>query len=596
MATEGFINNTQLDFATYKQSLKEYLQQQSRFQDYDFEASNMSVLLDLLAYNTYHNAFYLNMIGSEMFLDTAQLRESVVSHAKELNYVPRSRSSARISVDVGAAPNDNPDTITLPQYFTIRGVDSTGTNYYYSTMEPVLLTRANNYFVSNVVFYEGTNKTEVFQIGTDTTELKLSSNTIDTSSIVLEVRPSITDFTSEAWTKVEDLYGLNSESKVYFVEAAEDFKYKITFGNDVVGKKPVAGQVVVVTYRQTLGFDGNGISNFTVYNSADGYAANTFNLTYTGNSFGGAFAEETDSIRFNAVRGFTTLGRAVTVDDYVSLVKSNFPSLQNVIAYGGEEATPKRYGKVIISAKPFNSELLSSALKQQIIDFLSDKTPMSIDPLIVDPEYLYVSVNSKVTYNANATTKTSGQIRTAVITSINQFNNNYLSNFGSDLRQSKLLSAIDASDASIVSNDTQLRISKRIVPTPGTKFTANWSFENQLYSENIRYVLPVGHEPIVSSSNFVYNGYDAFIQDDGVGNLSVYTISSDNTYTSLAKVGTVNYDTGEINITNLTVDSYDGDYIRIYAKPENADITTLTNKILLIDNGDISITVVGTRI
>lgn len=596
MATEGFINNTQLDFATYKQSLKEYLQQQSRFQDYDFEASNMSVLLDLLAYNTYHNAFYLNMIGSEMFLDTAQLRESVVSHAKELNYVPRSRSSARISVDIGASPNDNPDTVALPQYFTIRGVDSTGTNYYYSTMEPVLLTKANNYFVSNVMFYEGTNKTEVFQIGTDSTELKLSSNTIDTSSIVLEVRPSITDFTSEAWSKAEDLYGLTAESKVYFVEAAEDFKYKITFGNDVVGKKPVPGQVVVVTYRQTLGFDGNGISNFSVYNSADGYAANTFSLTYTGSSFGGAFAEETDSIRFNAVRGFTTLGRAVTVDDYVSLIKGNFPSLQNVIAYGGEEATPKRYGKVIISAKPFNSEIMPSALKQEIIDFLSDKTPMSIDPLIVDPEYLYVGVTSKVTYNINATTKTSGQVRTAVIAAINQFNNNYLSNFGSDLRQSKLLSAIDASDSSIISNDTQLRISKRIVPTPGTKFTANWSFENQLYSENIRYVLPVGHEPIVSSSNFVYNGYDAFIQDDGVGNLFVYTISSDNSYTSLGKVGTVNYDTGEINITNLVVDSYDGDYIRIYGKPENADITTLTNKILLIDNGDISITVVGTRV
>lgn len=596
MANEGFINNTQLDFASYKQSLKEYLQQQSRFQDYDFEASNMSVLLDLLAYNTYHNALYLNMIGSEMFLDTAQLRESVISHAKELNYVPLSRSSARISADVFATPNDNPQTITLPKYYTIRGTDNNGTNYYYTTNEPVVISRSNNYVASNVMFYEGVNKIEVFQIGTETTELKLSSNTLDTSSITVEFRPSITDFTSETWNRVDEMYGLNENSKVYFVEPLEDFKYKITFGDDVIGKKPVPGQVAVVTYRQTLGFDGNGISNFVPYDSADGYSANTFTLVYSGSSFGGAFAEDTDSIKYNAVRGFTTLGRAVTVDDYVSLIKGNFPSLQNVIAYGGEEATPKRYGKVIISAKPFNAEIMSSAQKQEIIDFLSDKTPMSIDPLIVDPEYLYVSVNSKVTYNTNATTKTSGQIKTAVISAINQFNNNYLSNFGSDLRMSKLVSAIDASDNSIISNDTHLRISKRIVPTPGTKFISNWSFENQLYSENVRYVLPVGHEPIVSSSNFVYNGYDAFIQDDGVGNLSVYTISSDNTYTSLARVGTVNYDTGEINITNLVVDSYVGDYIRIYAKPENADITTLTNKILLIDNGDISITVVGTRI
>jgi hypothetical protein len=595
MAAEGFINNTQLDFDTYKQSLKEYLQSQSRFQDYDFEASNLSVLLDILAYNTYHNAIYLNMIGSEMFLDTAQLRESIVSHAKELNYTPRSRSSSRISVDISASPTDTPDSITIPQYFTIRGTEPDGLVYYYSTSEPVLLSRSNSYYFSNVMFYEGTNKIEVFQIGTETTELKLTSNTLDTSSIVLEFRPSITDFTSETWNRAEDLYGLDGTDKVYFVEAAEDFKYKITFGNNVVGKKPAAGQVAVVTYRQTSGLDGNGLDNFSTYQSADGYAANTFSIFYTGSSFGGAFAEDTDSIRYNAVRGFTNLGRAVTIEDYISLVKANFPSLQNVIAYGGEESTPKRYGKVVISAKPFSSEIMTTAQKEEVINFLSDKTPMSIDPIIIDPEYLYVNVISKVTYNINATTKTAGQIKNLVVSAINTFNNNFLSNFGSDLRQSKLLATIDDADVSIVSNDTQLRISKRIVPTPGVSFKANWSFENPLYSENVRYVLPVGHEPIVYSETFVYDGYNAFIQDNGVGSLIVYT-TRDGTTTSLGTIGTVNYDTGEINITDLVVDSYDGDYIRIYAKLENSDIATVTNKILLIDNGDISVSTVGTRI
>jgi hypothetical protein len=238
---------------------------------------------------------------------------------------------------------------------------------------------------------------------------------------------------------------------------------------------------------------------------------------------------------------------------------------------------------------------MTTAQKEEVINFLSDKTPMSIDPIIIDPEYLYVNVVSKVTYNINVTTKTSGQIKNAVITAINTFNNNYLSNFGSDLRQSKLLAAIDSADVSIVSNDTQLRISKRIVPLPGTSYKANWSFENPLYNENVRYVLPVGHEPIVYSEAFVYNGYNAFIQDNGVGSLVVYT-TSDGTTISLGTIGTVNYDTGEINITDLVVDSYDGDYIRIYAKLENSDITTVTNKILLIDNGDISVSTVGTRI
>lgn len=595
MATEGFINNTQLDFATYKQSLKQYMQAQDQFRDYDFEASNLSVILDILAYNTYHNAIYLNMVGSEMFLDSAQLRESVVSHAKELNYTPRSRSSSRIALDVSATPSDNPNFITLPQYYTVRGTDSSGATYYYSTMEPVTLAKSNNYYTSNVMFYEGTNKIEVFQIGTETTDIKLSSNTLDTSSIVLEVRPSITDFTSETWTRADSLYGLVGEDKVYFVEAAEDFKYKITFGNDVVGKSLTPGQVVVVTYRQTIGDGGNGISNFSVYNSADGYPTNIFSLSYTGTSYGGALAEETDSIRYNAIRGFTTMGRAVTAQDYVSLIKTNFPSLQNVIAYGGEEATPKRYGKVIISVKPFSSEFVSSSLKQEILDYLSDKTPMSIDPVFVDPEYLYLNVSSTVSYNINATTKTASQIRNDVVGAISSFNETFLSDFGSDLRKSRLVAAIDDSEQSIISNDTDIKISKRITPSPGVAFTNKWSFENQLYSENVRYVLPAGHEPIVSSDQFVYNGYNSFIQDDGVGNLIIYSNSTGNLL-SLGNVGSVNYDTGEINITNLVVDSYTTDYIRIYAKLEKSDITTLTNKILIIDDGDISVSVNGIRI
>jgi hypothetical protein len=571
------------------------MQAQDQFRDYDFEASNLSVILDLLAYNTYHNAIYLNMVGSEMFLDTAQLRESVVSHAKELNYTPRSRSSSRISLDVSAAPSDNPNFITLPQYYTVRGTDSAGATYYYSTMEPVTLAKSNNYYTSNVMFYEGTNKIEVFQIGTETTDIKLSSNTLDTSSIVLEVRPSITDFTSETWTRADSLYGLVGDDKVYFVEAAEDFKYKITFGNGVVGKALTSGQVVVVTYRQTNGEDGNGIANFSVYNSADGYPTNIFSLTYSGTSYGGALAEETESIRYNAVRGFTSMGRAVTAQDYVSLIKTNFPSLQNVIAYGGEEATPKRYGKVIISVKPYSSEFVSSSLKQEILDYLSDKTPMSIDPVFVDPEYLYLNISSVVSYNINATTKTASQIRNDVVNAISSFNETYLSDFGSDLRKSKLVAAIDDSDQSIVSNDTDIKISKRITPSPGVAFTSKWSFENELYSENVRYVLPAGHEPIVSSDQFVYNGYNSVIQDDGVGNLVIYT-NSNGKLLSLGTVGSVNYDIGEININNLIVDSYSTEYIRIYAKLEKSDIATLTNKILIIDDGDISVSVNGIRI
>jgi len=319
-------------------------------------------------------------------------------------------------------------------------------------------------------------------------------------------------------------------------------------------------------------------------------------LTTTESSTGGAQAEDSESIRYNAVRGFTAQNRAVTSEDFVSLIKANFPSLQTVIAYGGEESIPKRYGKVVISAKPVGSETLSSSVKESILAFLKDKTPLSIEPVIVDPEYLYLDIVSRVKYNLSTTTKTATQLVSNVVTAIAAFNTSSLSDFGSDLRFSKLSAAIDGADASIVSNDTKVLISKRITPTPLVSYSANWSFENQLYSEDIRYLLPTGHEPIVSSSAFVYDGYTAYIQDNGLGTLYVYTIENNVATVLNNNVGSVNYDTGEIKITGLIVDSYDTDSIKIYAKTENADIDTLTNKILLIDNEDISVVATGIRI
>jgi hypothetical protein len=597
MANQGFLNNTELDFAAYKQSLKTYLSQQTEFRDYDFEGSNLSVLLDLLAYNTYHNAMYLNMIGSEMFLDTAQLRDSIVSHAKELNYTPRSRSASTIDVTITAQPANTPDTITLPRYYSIRGTNDANETYTFTTNETIVLYRSNNYTFSNVSFYEGSIKTEAFVANSANNQtFTLSSNTLDVSSITVEVRNSSTDTTTVAWNKANELFGLNSNSAVFFVQGADEFKYGVSFGNGVSSKKLTAGNIVLVSYRQTAGEDGNGCGIFTSISSADGFSSNTFILTTTESSSGGSQAEDAESIRYNAIRGFTNQNRAVTAEDFISLIKANYPSLETVIAYGGEEAVPKRYGKVIISAKPVGGENLSSSLKNNILTFLQDKTPLSIEPEIVDPEYLYLDIISRVKYNISATTKTPSQLLSDVVTAITAFNTSYLSDFGADLRFSKLSAAIDNADVSIVSNDTEVRISKRIVPTPLVSFSANWSFENQLYSENIRYVLPIGHEPIVSSSAFVYDGYTAYMQDNGTGALYIYTRSNGSTIVLNNNVGSVNYDTGEINITNLIVDSYDTDSIKIYAKTENADIDTLTNKILLIDNEDISVVVTGIRI
>jgi hypothetical protein len=537
------------------------------------------------------------MIGSEMFLDTAQLRDSIVSHAKELNYTPRSRAASTIDVTITALPANTPDTITLPRYYSIRGTNDANTAYTFTTNETLILYRSNNYVVSNVTFQEGSIKTEAFVANTANNQtFTLSSNTVDSSSITVEVRNSATDTTSVAWNKTTDLFGLNANSAVFFVQAAEEFKYAVSFGNGVSSKKLTAGNIVLVSYRQTAGEDGNGCRTFTSISSADGFSSNTFLLSTTETSAGGSQAEDAESIRYNAIRGFTAQNRAVTAEDFISLIKANYPSIETVIAYGGEESIPKLYGRVIISAKPVGGEILSSSTKQSILTFLEDKTPVSIEPVIVDPEYLYLDIISRVKYNISATTKTTSQLVSNVVTAITAFNTSYLSDFGADLRFSKLSAAIDDADVSIVSNDTQVRISKRITPTPLVSFSANWSFENRLHDEDIRYVLPVGHEPIVSSTAFVYDGYTAYINDNGVGTLYIYTINNGNTTVLNNNVGTVNYETGEIKITNLIVDSYDTDSIKIYGRTENADIDTLTNKILLIDNEDISVVVTGIRI
>lgn len=598
MANTGFIDSSELDFTSYKQSLKTFLSQQSQFQDYDFEGSNLVVLLDLLAYNTYHNAIYLNMVGSEMWMDTAQQRESVVSHAKELNYIPRSRASARASINILANPTDNPSTITLPKFYSVTGSGGDGSIYTFSTNEPVVLSRSSNYYAANVIFYEGAIKTEAFLASSDPLKnvFKINSNRVDISSIEVQVRTSSTDLISETWNRTDTLFDIDGDSKVFFVQPAEDFTYAVTFGNGVTGKTLAAGNIVFVTYRETSGADANGVDSFNTQSSADGYSPNTFILSYSSGSYGGAQAEDVDSIRYNAVRGFSTQGRAVTVNDFVALIKSNFSTIQTVTAYGGEEANPKKFGKVIIAAKPYDSESLPESLKEEMRLFLKERSVVSIDPVIVDPDYMYVQIASRVKYNVNNTVLTSGEIRQKVLDAIINFNVSSLSDFGSDLRFSKLSSTIDNVDSSILSNDTQVKMIKRIVPTAGVSFNASWSFENQLYSESVRYVLPVGHEPIVSSTGFVYDGYNAFIQDDGVGNLFIYTVSTDGLITKLNNsVGTVDYTDGTVTITNLIVDSYEGDYIKIFAKPENADIETVTNKILLIDQEDVSILTTGFR-
>lgn len=593
----GFLTTTQLDLSSYKTSLKNYLRQQAQFRDYDFEGSNMSVLLDLLAYNTYQNALYLNMVGSEMFLDTAQLRESLVSHAKELNYVPRSRTSAVIRLNVSATLSPTagtPDTLTIPKYFKISGKDSTGLGtFFFSTNEPTILTRASDY-TAEIDFYEGIESTEVFTYGR---RVILSSEDIDVDSITVFVRNSVEDNTQTEWVRANDLFGLTATDKVFFIQGAEDFKYEITFGNNLVGQALTPGNIVYVQYRISSGAEANGISRFFSVDSVQGSTIQVGLINEGDKTTSGSYQESNESIRFNSAKYFQTQERAITSSDFVSLIKSNFPSLKNVIAYGGEEESPPRFGKVLIAAIPYDGTIVSDPLKAKIQSFIKTRTTLSIDPIVVDPDFIYIDLQTVVKYNVSSTTKTSGQIISTVQTAINNYASLTLDDFNSDLRFSKLVKTIDDSDFSIISNETKLRMVKRITPTVNVPFTETWTFENALLDDYTGKAYTT-ETPVIESDQFVYQGVQATIRDNGLGQLFIVGEGIDD-----VGVGTVDYTTGTISITSLVIDSYgaltgggsSGDYIKIYALPKNSDIETATNKVLVLEQEDITISTIAAR-
>ena len=593
----GFLTTSELDLQNYKTSLKTFLSQQEQFKDYDFEGSNLSVLLDILAYNTYMNGVYLNLVGSEMFLDTAQLRESIVSHAKELNYTPRSRTAAVAYVNITVTPTDSPDSITIPKYYEINGRTDDNTTYFFTTDEAIVI-RANNgiYQAANVAVYEGNIVKEVF-IANATARYLLQSANVDVQSINVTVKESNTATVETKWNKETFLFGLDNTNEVFFVQGAEDHLFEVVFGNGNIGKALVDGNLVTVTYRETNGIDANGVEEFTAPNAILTY--NNIGITTVTPAAAGAEHETDDEIKFNAPRYFPTQNRAITVEDYIALTKQAFPSLEIVTAYGGEDTEPKQYGKVIVAAKPFGGTKLSTPLKNQIYNFLKERSSISIDPVVVDPEYFFAEVATTVLYNINLTTRSARDIQALVEDTIIQWGDDNLAKFGSDLRYSKLVKAIDDSEPAIISNNTELRLMKEVEVDTGIPFRISFSFENELKQEiSAARKIYEDTASTIETSLFTYNlnevDYLAKIKDDAQGNLMV--VSSVNGVVQLLKdkVGTVDYATGEVTIGELIYEDV-GQELQIYGRTKKFDLETKANKILQIQPAQLVVLVSGIR-
>ena len=591
MAIEPF---TDLDFQKVKTKLKDYLKSQDKFKDYDFEGSNINILLDILAYNTFQNNYYTNMAISEMFLDSAQIRDSVLSHAKELNYLPRSRRSSRAVVDLEFFPTNSPASITIPEktQFTAK-CGTTTYNFWTNTVNSVRPIN-NRYVIEGLEVYEGKYVEEIYQVvGNPEENFIINNSEVDTESVRVFISETIDSQSEVEYEYRTSLYDVDSEEEVFYLQPFRDNRYEVTFGQNNFGKQPVNGNVIRIEYRTTVGEEANGINTIQLKNPIDGISS-TISLRET--SIGGSERESIDSIRYFAPKSIQIQERAVTESDYAVLMRNQFPEIKSISVYGGEELSPPQYGKVVLALYINEEESISEAKRSKYLDYLSQRTATTVEPIFVPAKFMYFDVTSNVYYNINTTSKSTSSIESIVKDSMINFSAENLEEFRKNFRYSKFISSIDNSDSSIISNDTDIRGIIKISPSRGTGESFVLQFGNEFgvdktFVEN-RLNL---YNPTISSDSFTYNDKTVFLQDNGSGRIDLLEVVNNNFSFVQRNVGTVDYSKGDVNIKSLTYEDYRGDHINIYAKFKNKTILAPKDRILKLNSEDISVSAIGRR-
>jgi hypothetical protein len=469
---------TELDFDTIKENLKAFLSQQSEFTDYDFEGSGLNILLDMLAYNTHYQAYYLNMVANESFLDTSVLRDSVVSHAKTLSYVPYSRKAPRatISFTVNTA-SSLASSLTIPKGYRFLSEQIDGISYGFVTLSDTTVEKANTDFTFlNLPIYEGQLVSYTFAHNESTNPKQiftLPDTNIDTTTITVSVQPSSTNTEIAVYTLATDASNTQSNSTVFYLQEGRAQQYEIYFGNDVIGKKIADGSVVNINYLLTNADAANKANNFvatqTLVDSL-GNSLTNFIIDPVSAASGGAERESVDEIKFSAPVQFTTQNRLVTYSDYAAYIKKNYPALDSISVWGGEDELPPIYGTVFVSLKPKQGYFISDAEKQRIIDeIIKPKSIVAVNTIIRDPEFLYLTLSSNILYNSKKTTLTSEQLKNAVRNALLTYNSTNLNKFDSTFVLSKAQDAIDSVDInSIVGSEVIVRVQKRFQPVLGS--------------------------------------------------------------------------------------------------------------------------------
>jgi hypothetical protein len=465
---------TELDFDTIKSNLKTFLNQQTEFQDYDFEGAGLSVLLDILAYNTHYNAYYLNMVANESFLDTALLRDSAVSHAKTLGYIPYSSAApvANINFNVDSGTT-TPATLTIPSGFSFLSNQIDSKSYNFVVLEDTTVTKSNTTFhFDGLEIYEGQLVTYSFTHDSASNPKQvfiLPDNNIDTDTIEVSVSPAVANTATSVYNKVTDILDITATSEAYFLEENRNGKYQIYFGNDIVGKSLPDGAIISVKYLITNGTAANKANNFiatATLTDSIGNSQTNFTVNPVSAASGGSTSESVDNIKFSARSQFSTQNRLVTIKDYESYILNNYPNIDSISVWGGEDNTPPVYGKVFVSLKPKLNYYISETEKQRIIDdIISPKAIVAVQTQIIDPEFLYLIIESFVQYESKKTNSTETALKNAITNSILSYRNTFLNKFDARFVLSKMQDFIDNVDTNaIIGSEVTVRVQRRFEP------------------------------------------------------------------------------------------------------------------------------------
>jgi len=602
---------TSLDFDGIKNNLKTYMQSQTTFKDYDFEGSNINVLLDILSYNTYMNAFYLNMTASEGFLDSAQMRSSVVSHAKELNYTPRSARSAKGVVDLSIRlTSGSTNLIEIPKGTQFSGVNSLG-SFVFTTDQTHTISSVNNIFeLKNLAIYEGTYINESFTVNNTVPNQKfiMSNKNIDTHSIVVTVIED-NGLNTNNFQEAANLFGLNTNSNVYFLQATLDGYYEIVFGDNAFGRKPQNNATILVTYRITKGAAGNNVKSFRI--DKDLGPINGVILTTTtsvrGISVDGAAEESIDSIRFRAPKHYQTQDRAITNQDYENIIYENFPDVKAVHVYGGETIFGSvQYGKVFISPLSLSGATITDSLKADIVYYLSNKNSIAIEPVIIDPDFLYILPTITAYVDFRKTSMTPAEVKNLVYSTIDLFNVKYLQNFNTTFSYSRLISSLIASDDSISSVKMSIIGKKIVSPILNSSRPFSVAYNNELIPGTISSSQFRAKSSDNENRMYIFTDYNPNLQTiKRSGDLNTYTVTNTSNVLYLREIiperptsgnytpaGTINYKTGTINIIEISIIDFMNDPGIVFkASPLNNDLTSVKNDLIEFDLANITTTV-----